>query len=240
MWAYAYPSHSFSLQIRNRYIQLDLQATYWWHKVIMPTYSGKSHQERPQDLVRGVNSPLAAWGEIFFWKFDYEMVHSEVYVNKYVISIAPFSPPPVRNSPIQKTALFACFRFLIFHPFLQGVSWPICPMCGRPWIPYSRRDPVIPAGSRDYKFRHTPSRSIVMCICLCLCLCVCLSTSMTAELCIRSSLKYRSFFARVIDGRRSVLLWRRCECDKYVTYLSFCKWRQLCTQWQEICNAKWS
>jgi len=26
-------------------------------------------------------------------KFDYEMVHSEVYLNNYVISIAPFSTP---------------------------------------------------------------------------------------------------------------------------------------------------
>jgi len=24
-------------------------------------------------------------------KFDYEMVHSEVYVNKYAVSVAPFS-----------------------------------------------------------------------------------------------------------------------------------------------------
>ena len=28
-----------------------------------------------------------------FWKFDYELVHSEVYLNKYVVSIAPFSTP---------------------------------------------------------------------------------------------------------------------------------------------------
>ena len=26
-----------------------------------------------------------------FWKFGYEMMHSEVYLNKYVVSIAPFS-----------------------------------------------------------------------------------------------------------------------------------------------------
>jgi len=30
---------------------------------------------------------------ITFWKFDYEMVHSEVYLNKYVVSTAPFSTP---------------------------------------------------------------------------------------------------------------------------------------------------
>ena len=28
-----------------------------------------------------------------FRKFDYEMVHSEVYLNKHVVSIAPFSTP---------------------------------------------------------------------------------------------------------------------------------------------------
>ena len=28
-----------------------------------------------------------------FWKFDCEMVHSEVYLNKYVVSIAAFSTP---------------------------------------------------------------------------------------------------------------------------------------------------
>jgi len=28
-----------------------------------------------------------------FGKFDYEMVHSEVYLNKYVVSITPFSTP---------------------------------------------------------------------------------------------------------------------------------------------------
>ena len=26
-------------------------------------------------------------------KFDYKMAHSEVYLNKYVVSIAPFSTP---------------------------------------------------------------------------------------------------------------------------------------------------
>jgi len=28
-----------------------------------------------------------------FFKFYYEMVHSDVYLNKYVVSIAPFSTP---------------------------------------------------------------------------------------------------------------------------------------------------
>jgi len=59
-----------------------------------------------------------------FRKIDYEMVHSEVYLNKYVVSIKPFSTPacPDCSQNIQKTAFFACFRFLIFHPFFQGVQ----------------------------------------------------------------------------------------------------------------------
>jgi len=50
-------------------------------------------------------------------EIDYEMVHSEVCLNTYVVSIAPISAPPCPDCP-----LFACFRFLIFHPFFQGVS----------------------------------------------------------------------------------------------------------------------
>jgi len=63
------------------------------------------------------------------------MVHSEVYMNKYVVSIAPFSTPAF-TPHIQKTALFACFRFLIFHPLFQGGQLtPLARMCGRPWLP---------------------------------------------------------------------------------------------------------
>ena len=49
------------------------------------------------------------------------MVHSEVYLNKYVVSIAPFSTAAFTpNTPIQKTAFLWGFRFLIFHPFFEG------------------------------------------------------------------------------------------------------------------------
>ena len=34
-----------------------------------------------------------------FRKFDYEMVHSEVYLNKCVVSIAPFSTPACPDCP---------------------------------------------------------------------------------------------------------------------------------------------
>jgi len=41
-----------------------------------------------------------------------------------ITRITSSAPPP----PIQKTALFTCCRFLIFHPFFQkGSADPICP-----------------------------------------------------------------------------------------------------------------
>ena len=55
-------------------------------------------------LVRGVNAPLPPDQPV----------------------ITRITSPP---APIQKTALFACFRFIIFHPFFQGVSWPHLPLC---------------------------------------------------------------------------------------------------------------
>jgi len=56
-------------------------------------------------LVRG-SMPRCRLRRLKFLKFDYEMVHSEVYLNKYVVSIAPFTSPP-----IQKTALLHVFAF---------------------------------------------------------------------------------------------------------------------------------
>jgi len=73
-------------------------------------------------------------------------VHSEVYLNKYVVSIAPFSTPAFTSTPIQKTALFACFRFLIFHPFSRGSADPICPYVRTPiWLgPFQHDGPDLP------------------------------------------------------------------------------------------------
>ena len=53
-----------------------------------------------------------------------------------MVSIAPFSTPACPDCPqnSQKTVFFACFRFLIFHPFFQGGQLtPFATMCGRPW-----------------------------------------------------------------------------------------------------------
>jgi len=67
------------------------------------------------------------------------MVQSEVYLNKYVVSIVLFSTPAFTSTPpsIQKTALFAYFRVLIYHPFFQGGSQLtlFAPMCVRHYIP---------------------------------------------------------------------------------------------------------
>ena len=46
-------------------------------------------------LVRG-SMPPCCLRRRKFWKFDYEIVHSEVYMNKYVVSTAPFSTPACR------------------------------------------------------------------------------------------------------------------------------------------------
>ena len=67
-------------------------------------------------------------------KFDYEMVHSEVYLNKYVVSIAPFSHPH-----LESCSLFCMFSLFNFSSIFPGVSAdPICPymrtpMTESPW-----------------------------------------------------------------------------------------------------------
>jgi len=60
-------------------------------------------------------------------------VHSEVYLNKYVVSIAPFSTPTCFDCSenIQKTAAFFTFSLFTFliHFSRRGVSWPRLPLC---------------------------------------------------------------------------------------------------------------
>ena len=75
---------------------------------------------------------------------DYEMVHSEVYLNLYVVSIALFSCLPwllskyniniIMSSEIQKTAIFCMFSLFYLSSIFPGESAdPFAPMCGRPW-----------------------------------------------------------------------------------------------------------
>ena len=57
------------------------------------------------------------------------MVHSEVYLHKYVVSIAPFSTPacPDCSQNIPKTAVFCVFSLFNISSIFQGGSAdPIC------------------------------------------------------------------------------------------------------------------
>jgi len=80
-------------------------------------------------LVRGSMPPLTPCRlrQRKCWKFDYEMVHSQL--DQTVITRIT-SPHP---TPIQKTALFCIFS--LFHQFFQGGSSdPICPYMRMPMI----------------------------------------------------------------------------------------------------------
>jgi len=83
--------------------------------------------------------PLCRLRQRKFRKFDYEIVHSEVYLNKYVVCIAPFSTPAchdcsqkyninIENCPV---CMFPLFNFSYIFP--GGQLTPFAPMCGRPW-----------------------------------------------------------------------------------------------------------
>ena len=82
-----------------------------------------SSQGDPQDFGLGAVPPYLLRRRKF-WKFDYEMVDSEVYVNKYVVSIAPFSTTacPDWSQNIQKTALFCMFLLFNFSSIFPGGS----------------------------------------------------------------------------------------------------------------------
>jgi len=86
-------------------------------------------------LVRG-SMPPCAWGEENFENLTTKWcIHFEVYLNKYMVSIAPFSTPAFTPPPVRKLLFFACFRFLIFHPFFQGGSAdPICRYVRTPMV----------------------------------------------------------------------------------------------------------
>ena len=91
------------------------------------------NQERPQDFGYGVNAPLPpeAKKNLKIWLRNGAFV---CWINN-VVSIAPFSTPACLGLHLKilhkhrKLIFFACFRFLIFHPFFQKVSWPHLPLC---------------------------------------------------------------------------------------------------------------
>jgi len=96
-------------------------------------------------LVRG-SVPCCCLKRRKFRKFDYEMVHSEVYLNKYVVSIAPFSTPacPDCSQGIPKIAVICMFSLFNFSSIFPGWGQltPFAPMCGRPYYPHSMQSKV--------------------------------------------------------------------------------------------------
>jgi len=105
-------------------------------------------------------------------KFDYEMVHSEVYVNN-VVSTAPFSTPacPDCSQNIQKTALSCMFSLSNFSSiFPGGVSSPHLPLCADAHE-YARYTLVgiEKTVSLNHSFRiklHTPRQLALLCLSL--------------------------------------------------------------------------
>jgi len=80
-----------------------------------------------------------------FRKFDYEMVHSEVYLNKYVVSLAPFSTPAY--PPFRKLLFCMFLLFNFFHPFFRGSADSVCPYVQTPMsltVHYNRPHPMSP------------------------------------------------------------------------------------------------
>jgi len=85
-------------------------------------------------LVKGVNAPLPPKAKKVL-KIWLRMVHSEVNLNKYVVSIAPFSTPacPDCSQNIQKTALFCMLSLFNFSSISRGGQLtPFAPTCGCP------------------------------------------------------------------------------------------------------------
>ena len=70
-----------------------------------------------------------------FWKSDYKMVQSEVYLNKYVVSIVPFSTPAFTpNSENCSFCIFSLFNLSSIFPGGSQLTL-FAPMCGRHYIP---------------------------------------------------------------------------------------------------------
>jgi len=73
-----------------------------------------------------------------FWKCDCETVHSEVYLNKYVVSIASFStcayPDCSKyNTKYRKLLFLHVLAFYFFNPFFYGgLADPFCPYVRTP------------------------------------------------------------------------------------------------------------
>ena len=91
------------------------------------------------------------------------MLHSKVYLNTYVVSIAPFSYlafTPHPSLPFRKLVVFACFRFLIFHPFSRGSADPICPYVRTPMRVHSCFRHEVDTVSQSAEMRETEGERV--------------------------------------------------------------------------------
>ena len=115
-------------------------------------------------LVRGSMPPCRLRRN--FWKFDYEVVHSEVYLNKYVVSIAPFSTRPAcpgcsQNRPLsityklkhRKLLFFVFFNFSSIFP--EGSADPICPYVRTPMALWSRLSVLLKTTQQSSSAAHS-------------------------------------------------------------------------------------
>jgi len=117
----------------------------------------------------GKSVPLCHLRRRKFWKFDYEMVHFEVYLNKYVVSIAPFSTPACpdcsQNITYTHKLLFCIFSLFNFSSiFSGGQLTPFAPMCARPCMRYNTC--LWPWHTRRYnvaRTKHAVSRVFARC-----------------------------------------------------------------------------
>ena len=88
-------------------------------------------------LVREGQCPLGTWGEENFRKFDYEMVHSEVYLNicgqhsAVLYTCLPWLLSKY-NIYIENCSFLHVFAFWFFIHFSRGAADPICPYVQTP------------------------------------------------------------------------------------------------------------
>ena len=110
-------------------------------------------------LVRG-SMPPCRLRRRKFRKFDYEMVHFELYLNQYVVSIAPFSTPACPdcsqnnyniglNIENCSFCLFSLFNFSSIFQQGDGLAGTICPYVRTPKVVHAVHKSAI-------SFTHSP------------------------------------------------------------------------------------
>ena len=100
--------------VPHAYFILHLFRTLIYH---VPSFSYNSTPSRASaGFWLGGQCPLAAWGEIFFEKFDYEMMHSEVYLKKICGQHSAVHPTPTTHSENCSFSMFSLFNFSSIFP----------------------------------------------------------------------------------------------------------------------------